>query len=49
MVRKHRFETLIYLVLWGILFIEPVMNFYFRMAGQPDTTFDWNGVFMVWR
>ena len=49
MVKKHRFETLIYLVLWGILFIEPVMNFYFRMAGQPDATFDWNGVFMVWR
>ena len=49
MVSKHRLETLTYLVLWGILFIEPVMNFYFRMAGQTDATFDWNGVFMVWR
>ena len=47
--KSDRHETVIYLVLWGILFIEPVMNFYFRMAGQPEATFDWNGIFRVWR
>ena len=47
MFNKHRQETLIYLVLWGILFITPVMSLYIRSISGH--TFDWSEVMMVWR
>ena len=47
--KDKRQETIIYLVLWGLLFIVPVMNLYIRAANSTDQTIDWNEVFMVWR
>ena len=46
--RNKRQETLIYLVLWGMLFMAPVMSLYIRtVSGEAD--FEWKEVFMVWR
>jgi len=47
--QNKRQETLIYLVLWGLLFIAPVMNLYIRTAGNSELTFDWNEVLILWR
>lgn len=47
--KEKRQETIIYLVLWGILFIAPVMNLYIRAAQDSTITFNWNEVLMVWR
>ncbi|MBR1394093.1 MAG: sensor histidine kinase [Prevotella sp.] len=49
MFKKHLAETLTYLVLWGILFIAPVLSLYVRTAGDSTLTFDWSEVLMVWR
>ena len=47
--KDKRQETLIYLVLWGLLFIAPVLSLYFRTTNDPTLTFDWKEVLMVWR
>ena len=47
--KDKRQETIIYLVLWGLLFLAPVMNLYIRVANTSDQTVDWSEVFMVWR
>jgi len=47
--KNKRQETLIYLVLWGLLFIAPVMSLYIRTAHDGSRSFDWSEVFMVWR
>ena len=46
--RDKRQETLIYLALWGLLFIAPVMSLFFRVSGS-NAEFDWSEVLMVWR
>ena len=46
--RNKRQETLIYLVLWGVIFIAPALSQYVRTA-SVDATFDWQELFMVWK
>lgn len=45
--RKH--ENLTYLVLWGMLFIAPVLSLYIRTVNDPYYTFNWNELLMTWR
>ena len=45
--RKH--ENLTYLVLWGMLFIAPVLSLYLRSVDNPAIDFEWKEVFMIWR
>ena len=47
--KDKRQETIIYLVLWGLFFIAPVLSFYIRTAGNDTLLFDWHEVFVVWR
>jgi hypothetical protein len=47
--KDKRQETLIYLVLWGLLFAAPVMSLYIRTVNTPGQSFDWSEVFVVWR
>ena len=47
--KDKRSETLIYLALWAMLFITPVMSLYIRTANNSNLTFDWSEVMMVWR
>lgn len=47
--REKRQETLVYIVLWGLLFLAPVLSLYIRTTNNTDLTFDWSEVFMVWR
>lgn len=47
--KDKRQETIIYLVLWGLLFTAPVLTLYIRVASNSADTFDWHEVFLVWR
>jgi hypothetical protein len=47
--KDKRHETIIYLVLWSLLFIAPVLSLYIRTATDADAVFDWHEVFIVWR
>lgn len=47
--KEHRLETIIYLGLWGLLFLAPVINLSIRTSQADDLTFDWNEIFPVWK
>ena len=46
--KEHRQETIIYLALWTLLFIAPVMSLAIRTA-NTGITFDWQEIFTVWK
>ena len=46
--KEHRQETLIYVVLWTLLFIAPVMSLYIRTQ-NTSISFDWTEIFTVWK
>jgi len=46
--KEHRQETVIYLALWALLFLAPVMSLAIRTA-NTDITFDWQEIFTVWK
>ena len=48
-MKQSRQENLIYLVVWGLLFAAPLLSLYVRTISDPDITFDWTEVFIVWR
>lgn len=47
--KDKRQETIIYLVLWGLLFIAPVLSQYIRNATDAYASFNWHEVMLVWR
>ena len=46
--RDKRQETIIYLVLWSLLFIAPVLSLYIHTQSTQEQ-FLWSEVFTVWR
>ena len=42
--KEHRQETIIYLVLWALLFMAPVMSLAVRSA-NTGIDFDWSEIF----
>ena len=48
-MKQSRQENLIYLVVWGMLFSAPLLSLYVRTISDPNLTFDWTEVFIVWR
>ena len=47
--KEHRQETIIYLALWLLMFMAPVLSLGIRTAYSDDISFDWSEVMMVWR
>jgi hypothetical protein len=47
--KEHRQETIIYLALWLLMFMAPVLSLGIRTAYSNDISFDWSEVMMVWR
>ena len=45
--RKH--ENLTYLALWVMLFAVPVLSMYVRTVNDPQYTFNWHELLMIWR
>ena len=46
--KNRRAETIIYIVLWTMLFMAPVMSMSVRSA-QTGIDFDWSEIFTVWK
>ena len=46
--KEHKLETLIYLGLWTMLFIAPVISLSVRTA-NTDMAFDWEEVLVIWK
>ena len=46
--KEHRQETIIYLVLWALLFMAPLMSLAVRSA-NTGIDFDWSEIFTVWK
>ena len=49
MMKQSRQENLIYLAVWGLLFLAPLLSLYVRMMNDIYLLFDWTEVFLVWR
>ncbi len=49
-VLKHnRQELFVYLLIWGILFLLPIVGRYVSVGQHADMLFQWADVFFVWR
>ena len=46
--KEHQQETIIYLALWALLFLAPVMSLAIRTSNS-DISFDWSEIFIVWK
>ena len=50
LMKKHEIkENIIYLALWGILFLAPVLTNYLRTLSDSHASFQWTEIGMVWR
>jgi len=45
----HTRENLLYIALWALLFLTPIISITLRMAGDTHLTFDWKEVLFAWR
>ena len=48
-MKQSRQENLIYLIVWGLLFVSPLLSLYVRTVNDSSVVFDWTEVFIVWR
>ena len=49
MKNQSRQENIIYLAVWGILFLAPLLSYYVRTANDSSISFDWMDMMMVWQ
>ena len=49
MKNQSRQENVIYLAVWGILFLAPLLSYYVRTANGATISFDWTEIMMVWQ
>ncbi len=47
--KQSQQENLIYLIVWSLLFLAPILSLYVRTISYADTTFEWAEVFIVWK
>ena len=48
-MKQSRQENLIYLAVWGILFVAPLLSMYVRTVSDASILFNWHDVIIVWR
>ena len=48
-MKQSRQENLIYLAVWSLLFVAPLLSLYVRTVSDANLVFDWAEVFVVWR
>ena len=49
MQEQSKYENMVYVALWGLLFAVPLMSLYVRTTSNSELTFDWQEVWVVWR
>ena len=48
MKHQSQQENLIYLVLWAMLFVAPILSMYVRSVSDGSMTFQWGEIWMIW-
>ncbi len=48
MKHQSRQENIIYLVLWVMLFMAPILSFYVRSINDDHFTFEWSELWFIW-
>ena len=48
-MKQSRQENLIYIVVWSLLFVAPLLSLYVRTTNDANLVFDWMEVFLVWQ
>jgi hypothetical protein len=48
-MKQSRQENLIYLAVWVLLFVAPLLSLYVRTVSDANVVFDWAEVLLVWR
>ena len=48
MKQQSRQEHIIYLALWGILFVSPLFGMYVRSMSDSSYQFEWEALWMIW-
>ena len=48
MKQQSRQEHIIYLALWGILFVSPLFGMYVRSMSDNSYQFEWEALWMIW-
>jgi hypothetical protein len=49
MKKQSRQENTIYLAVWGILFLAPLLSYYVRTVNDSSVSFDWMDMTIVWQ
>ncbi len=49
MKQQSKYENIVYVALWGLLFIAPLLNLHIRTASDADQSFEWQEILMVWK
>ena len=49
MKNQSRQENIIYLAVWGVLFLAPLLSYYVRTVNDTSLTFEWMEMMIVWK
>ena len=49
MEQQSKYENMIYVALWGMLFAAPILSLYIRSISDASIPFQWSGILMVWQ
>ena len=49
MEQSSRQENILYLVLWAILFVSPILSMYISIVSGDRSGFDWHDLWFVWQ
>ena len=47
-MKQSRQENIIYLIVWSLLFVAPLLSLYVRSVSDPSITFEWTKALVVW-
>lgn len=49
MKQQSRQENLMYLTMWVMLFVAPILSLYVRSLNDDNIVFQWNEIWMIWQ
>ena len=49
MKNQSRQENIIYLAVWGVIFLAPLLSYYVRTVNDSSLNFDWMEMMIVWK
>ncbi len=49
MKHQSKYENIVYVALWGMLFAVPLLSLYVHSVSDSNVTFEWAKVFVLWR